>query len=69
MWNLKIATVNVTEKMQTQYREQASGYQWGGGAGAMTLVGEEKVQTTRCNISYKDVLWNTGNIASILQQL
>ena len=29
-------------------------------------VGEEEVQTTRYKISYKDILYNTGNIANIL---
>ena len=29
-------------------------------------VGDEEVQTIWCEISYKDMLYNTGNIDSIL---
>ena len=29
-------------------------------------MGERDVQTTGCKIGYKDVLYNTGNIANIL---
>ena len=52
--------VNTTEKKQTyRHREETSGYQWGEGN---IGVGDYKVQI----ISYKDILYNTGNIAIIL---
>ena len=57
--------VNITKKKQThRYRGQASGYQWGG-RGSIG-VGEWEVQTIGCKTGYKDVLYNTSNIANIL---
>ena len=58
--------VNITKKKQThRYREQASGYQWGGGRGS-TGLGKWEVQTIGRKTGYKDVVYNTGNIANIL---
>ena len=36
-----------------------------GGAGNIK-VGEKEVQTIRYKVSYKDILYNTGNTANIL---
>ena len=60
--------MNITKKRQThRYREQTSGYQGGEGrARGNTGVGDEEVQTVRYKISYKDILYNMGNIANIL---
>ena len=72
MGNLKKYSklVNITKKKQTyRYREQTSGCQWGDrgvwGRGNIE-VGKWEVQTTGCEIGYKDVLHNTGNIVNIL---
>ena len=61
--------VNITKKKQThRYRGQTlvmatSGERRGRG----TLgVGEWEVQTIGCKIGYKDVFYDTGNIANIL---
>ena len=60
VWNLKKYNKlgNVTKKKQT-HKEQTSGYQCG-------EVGEWAVQIIGCKIGYKDVLYNMGNITSIL---
>ena len=57
-----------SEKNQIQrYRKQASGYQWEKGRRRGSVgVGEEEVQTVMHNVSYKGMLCNTGNIASVL---
>ena len=52
MWNLKKYNklVNITKTKQThRYREQTSGYQWGGVTGAIQGW-EGEVQTTECKI-------------------
>ena len=60
--------VDVTKKKQThRNKKQISVYQWGeqrgeGQHGARGL----KVQTTRYQITCKDILYNTGNIGNIL---
>ena len=60
--------VNITKKKQTRrYREQTSGHQGEAEAGRGNIgVGEEEVQTIRYKMIYKDILYNTGNIANIL---
>ena len=60
--------VNITKETQIhRYREQTSGYQWGEGRGEGQIgVGDSEVQTIRYKRSYKDILYNTGNIANIL---
>ena len=60
--------VNITKKKQTsRYREQTSGYQWGEKRGRGNIgVRNYEVQTIRHKISYKDGLYNTGNIVNSL---
>ena len=60
--------VNITKKKQThRYREEISGYQWGEGKDEGRYRSKLlKVQTVLYKISYKDILYNTGNIANIL---
>ena len=60
--------IYITKQKQThRFREQTSSYQWGERRGRGRIgVGGKDVQTIRFKISYKDVLYNTGNIASIL---
>ena len=60
--------VNKIKKKEThRYREQTSGYQWGEGRGRGNIgVRNGKVQTIRYKITYKDILYNTGNTANIL---
>lgn len=63
----KIQLVSITKKTQThQYRELVviSGEKKAGRD--QKKVADLEVQTTRYKISYKDVLYNTVNIASIL---
>ena len=58
--------VNITKKKQTQrYREQISGYQWGEGRGEGKYRGRG-LRGTDYKISYRDILYNTGNIANVL---
>ena len=68
---------NTKQKRTHRYREQTSGYQWGEGK----RQGQDRSKGLRGTnyhkysivvsktISYKDVLYNTGNIANILQKL
>ena len=60
--------VNITKKKLThRYREQTSGCQWGAGRGRGNIGdGEWELQTIRFKISYKDILYNVGNITHIL---
>ena len=60
--------VNKTKKKQTRrYREQTSAYQWGEGSWEGQYKGRgEGVQIIRYKISYKYILYNTGNIDNIL---
>ena len=59
--------VNITKKTQThRYKEQTSGYQWGEGRGEGQYRGRGVRGTIMCKITYKDILYNMGNIASIL---
>ena len=60
--------VNKIKKKEThRYREQTSGYYWGEGSGeGQYRVGDEEIQTIRYKISYKDILYNTGNTVNIL---
>ena len=48
-----------------RYKEQTRGSQWGGRSSVR--MGECEVQTIGYEIGYKDVLYNVGNIANILQ--
>ena len=60
--------VNKTKKKQThRYWEPTSCYRGEreGGRGNVG-VGESEAQAIRCKISYKDILYNTGNTANIL---
>ena len=59
--------VNIKEKKQThRYKEQTGGFQWGERreTGLDRSKGLE-VQTIRYKISYKNILYNMGNIANI----
>ena len=59
--------MNITEKNQTQrYREQTSGHQWGEGKEGQNNDGGLRDKTTMYKISYKDILYYMGNIASII---
>ena len=60
--------MNVTKKLQThRHREQTRGYQWEERRGDVKdEEGELEVQTIRHKISYKDLLYNTGNTANTL---
>ena len=54
------------QQQQTlRYKEQTRGSQWGGRSSVR--MGECEVQTIGYEIGYKDVLYNVGNIANILQ--
>ena len=56
--------VNKTKKKQTcRYREQTSVYQWGEGR---YRGRREGVQIIRYKISYKYILYNTGDVSNIL---
>ena len=57
----------ITKKKQThRYRQQATGYQRGGGEGQYRGGREQEVQTIDFKIGYNDVLYNMGDIANIL---
>ena len=60
--------VTITKKKQIHNsKEQTSGYQWGEGRGSGKIgVGDQEVQTLRYKINYNDILYSTGNVASIL---
>ena len=63
--------VNITKKETDRYREQMSGYQWLGegcreGRGEDKIGVEDKRYTIVYKISYKGIVYSTGNIASIL---
>ena len=57
--------VNITKKKQThRYKEQTNDYQWWGGEGQYR---DGAVGGTNSWVKgYKDVLYNTGNIANVL---
>ena len=58
---------NIKKKLTHRYREQTSGYQWGEGSGEGQYSGRGlRGINFRYKISYKDILYNKGNIASIL---
>ena len=48
----------------TDIKKQTSGYQWREGGGQYKARGSKS--TKLLHISYKDILYNTGNTASIL---
>jgi len=53
---------NITKKKEThRYREQTSGYY----LGCRRRVGDSEVKTSMHKISYKGILYNTGNTANI----
>ena len=55
------------KKQIHKYREQSSGYQCRDGRrGDNKWVENWKVQTIVYKIRYKDMLYNTGNVANIL---
>ena len=59
--------VNITKKKRTRrYREQTSASVGRGRGEGQYRVGDSEVQTVMYKISYKDILYNTGNIADIL---
>ena len=61
MWNLNKYNelMNITKKKQIhRFREQTSGYQWGGGGKIVVGVKRYKLFAKR----YKDILYNTGQI-------
>ena len=60
--------VKIIKKKQTHInRGQTSGYQWGEGRGEGALQGlGTKRYKLLYKISYRDILYNTGNIANIL---
>ena len=55
-------TSEYNKKKQTyRYREQTRGYLWGGGSRTDNKgVEESEIQSIRYKISYKDILYNTG---------
>ena len=55
--------VNIAKKKQT-HRESTRAYQLGEGGGIH--IGLWEAQSIGCKIGYKDVMYNTRNIASIL---
>ena len=55
-----------TKKPTYRYRKQTGSYQGEAKSGNVG-VGDKKVQSIRHKISYKDMLYNMGNIASTLQ--
>ena len=61
-----IKVVTITKKKQShRYREQTSGYQWGEGRGeGQYRVGGLRGTNYWYKISYKDILYNTGNIVT-----
>ena len=59
--------MNVTIKKQThRYKEQTRGYQWGDGKEGQNNDAGLRDKITVYKISYKDILYNMGNIASII---
>ena len=70
MWNLKKynKVANITKRNRLTDTENklvvTSGEREGGRGNRGGR--EEKVQTIRYKISYKDILYNTGNVANIL---
>ena len=59
--------MNVTIKKQThRYKEQISGYQWGEGKDGQNNDVGLRDKTTVYKISYKDILYNMGNIPRII---
>ena len=47
--------------------EQTNDYHWGDGCNPGS--GHCEVQTIVCTVGYKDILYNTGNTANVLQSL
>ena len=68
-WTASTLCLNLWEWTH-RYREQANHYQWGRERGMeysnWGLRGIMLFYTARCKTSYKDMLYNTGNIANIL---
>ena len=61
--------MNTTKQKQThRYGEQSSGYQWGDGRESSNIkAGDYAVQTAMIKVSkLKNILYNIGNIVSIL---
>ena len=61
--------MNITKQKQShRHGEQTGGYQWGEGCEEQQYRGRGlRDITIRYKISCKDILYNTGNIANILQ--
>ena len=56
--------LNVTKRKEThKHREQTSGYQW---VRRGKIEGDQDIHIIRYEISYKDILYNMGNVANTL---
>ena len=59
--------LSMKQKQTHRYGEQTSGYQWEEERGEGQYRGKRlRVKTIVYKIRYKDILYNTGNIANIL---
>ena len=66
-YNMLVNTTT-TKKQTHRYKEQTNWYQWGEGRGRGNIEVEDwEGQTVMYKISCKDILYNTGNMANILQ--
>ena len=60
--------MNITKKKQIRRNiEHTNDYHWGDGCNPGS--GHCEVQTIVCTVGYKDILYNTGNTANVLQSL